>query len=91
MTITPAGRRRRDALPENIIYGDKGCDVSPACLSCPLPVCRYDVAYSIHAIRNVKRNSEIIRLYADGVSARTIARQFGVHKRTIFRVLAQDG
>ena len=23
-------------------YPDNGCEVSPSCLSCPLPLCRYD-------------------------------------------------
>ena len=31
-----------DMLPEHFPYRDDGCDVSPSCLRCPLPRCKYD-------------------------------------------------
>ena len=33
---------REDALPENQDFRDTGCSLSPRCLDCPLPRCRYD-------------------------------------------------
>ena len=36
-------RPREDALPEHLHYRDGGCDLFAACLTCPLPHCRYDV------------------------------------------------
>ena len=34
---------RRDALPEFTHYRDTGCDLAPACLTCPFAVCRHDL------------------------------------------------
>ena len=31
-----------DIVPEFIHYEDTGCEVSQACLNCPLPQCKYD-------------------------------------------------
>ena len=31
-----------DIVPEFIHYDDTGCEVSQACLNCPLPQCKYD-------------------------------------------------
>lgn len=38
-----ARAKRNGALPEDTVYLDDGCDIHPHCLTCPLPVCRYDV------------------------------------------------
>ena len=31
-----------ELLPERYPYRDEGCEVSPSCLKCPLPQCKYD-------------------------------------------------
>ena len=82
-------RPRKDALPENIMYGDNGCDLHGRCLSCPLPDCRYGFPGGARAIRNRDRDAEIIRLRQSGLPAREIAKGLGLHKRTVYRVLAQ--
>ena len=33
-----------DAVPEFYHYEDTGCEVSDACLNCPLPQCKYDTS-----------------------------------------------
>ena len=33
---------RASTLPENACYQDDGCDVSPSCFSCRLPMCKFD-------------------------------------------------
>ena len=33
---------RANTLPENACYRDDGCDVSPSCFSCRLPMCKFD-------------------------------------------------
>lgn len=45
MTVSSriARAKRNGTLPENTVYRDDGCDIHPHCLTCPLPVCRYDV------------------------------------------------
>jgi predicted DNA-binding protein (UPF0251 family) len=81
-------RVRADALPESIRYIDDGCEVASRCLECPLPVCRHDGG-GLRKIRNEIRNAEIVRLRrVDGVGTAEIARRFGVHKRTVWRILS---
>jgi hypothetical protein len=86
----PHGLRliREDALPEHIHYRDEGCELSPSCLHCPLPFCRYDHPGGLRHIRNRGRDSEIVRLrYRERLPISALARRFGVSRRTIFRVL----
>jgi AraC-like DNA-binding protein len=79
---------REDALPEHIQYRDEGCELSPSCLKCPLPFCRYDHPGGLRHIRNRGRDSEIIRLrYRERLPINALARRFGVSRRTVFRVL----
>ena len=75
---------RERQLPENATYRDAGCDLHPSCLSCPLPVCRYDIPGGKRAVLNLYRNERIARLRRTytvpvvaglmSVSARTVVR-----------------
>ena len=38
----PRGEARRDAYPEGTDYKDRGCQLAPACLSCPFDRCHDD-------------------------------------------------
>ncbi len=78
---------RRDALPEFMKYRDDGCDVSPGCLSCPLPRCRFDERGGLRAILNEGRNARIREKHGT-MPLSLLALQEGVSKRTIFRVLS---
>lgn len=79
---------RHDALPEHIQYRDEGCELSPSCLNCPLPYCRYDHPGGLRHIRNRGRDSEIIRLrHRERLPINALARRFGVSRRTVFRAL----
>lgn len=81
-------RPRNDALPEHLHYHDDGCDLFAACLTCPLPHCRYDVPGGARAMLNRVRDQEIRRMRHDGgVAVDEIARHFRVSRRTVFRVL----
>jgi hypothetical protein len=75
---------RRDALPEYAEYRDEGCSVASACLSCPLLRCQHDERRR----RNVERNAAIVELRRSGMPIDRIAKNFGVGRRTVFRVLA---
>lgn len=92
-SVTAAPRKpREDALPELLLqvgrYRDDGCDLFAACLACPLPRCRYDVAGGARTMLNAVRDEEIRRLRLDGgVAVDEIARRFRVSRRTVFRVL----
>ena len=81
-------RVRYDALPEGATYTDDGCDYHPACLTCPLVVCRYQVPGGIRAIRNTERDPQIVALHREGVPVDDIAERFGLSRRSVFRVLA---
>jgi hypothetical protein len=82
---------REDALPEHIQYRDEGCELSPSCLNCPLPYCRYDHPGGLRHIRNRGRDSEIVRLrYRERLPINALARRFGVSRRTVFRILKRN-
>ncbi len=80
--------RRSDALPEHTRYADSGCELYPSCLTCPLPKCRYDEPGGAAAMLRNGRDASILRLAdEDGMTVDRLAEQFGVSRRTIFRVL----
>ncbi len=91
-------RPREDALPEALItqgrYRDDGCDLFAACLNCPLPQCRYDVAGGARVMLNRVRDDEIRYLRRElAVPLDEIARLFRISRRTVFRALraAREG
>lgn len=80
---------RIDALPEYVDYADTGCDLYPSCLRCPLPKCRYDDPGGAAAMLRPGRDASILRLAGeDGMTVDSLARMFGLSRRTIFRVLS---
>jgi hypothetical protein len=79
---------RVDTLPENVRYRDEGCDLSPSCLNCRLPACRYDHPSSTRRLRTLDRDAEIVRLRRrERLSIDALARRFQVSRRTVFRIL----
>ena len=83
-------RPRRDALPEHTSYADTGCDLHPSCLTCPMVRCRYDEPGGARSLLSAGRDGEVLALQAKGsVTVEAIARQIGVSRRTIFRILAR--
>ncbi len=87
MSGAASPRVRSDALPEFTRYRDSGCDVSPNCLACPLPRCRYEEPGGLRALLNKTRDEQIVTQRATGVPVAEIATRFGVSRRTVFRVL----
>jgi hypothetical protein len=81
---------RRDALPEHTHYADTGCDLHPSCLTCPLVRCRYDEPGGARKLVSDERDQRIVRLQREEqLPVDTIARRFGISRRTVFRVLAR--
>jgi hypothetical protein len=95
---TPQAIRRRpnkvdrleDLLPEHIQYRDDGCEVSPTCLECPLPVCRYEVPGGLAALQRGPRDAQILAAHERGAAIDGICREFGLSRRSVFRILAAD-
>ena len=82
--------QRRDALPEHTSYADTGCDIHPSCLTCPLERCRYDAPGGARAIRGEERDRRIVALWREaGRSVSSLASEFQVSRRTVFRVLSR--
>lgn len=72
--------------PEEVDYRDSGCSLFPSCLSCPLERCRYDEPPQREQQR--QRDKTILDLRRRGVSNMSIAAQYGLTLRSVFRVLA---
>lgn len=85
MVLTPV---RSDTLPENLTYRDDGCDVSPTCLNCPLPICKYDDPDFLRRTARSARDRAILETRRlEGLSVPALATRFGVSTRTVHRVL----
>ena len=81
---------RRDALPEHTNYHDTGCDLHASCLSCPLARCRYDEPGGARRLLSGDRDSKVLDLQRQGgTTIDCIARDVGVSRRTVFRILAR--
>ena len=88
--LHPNGRKiRSDALPEHVEYGDGGCELAPACLRCPLARCRYDAPGGARRLLIDSRDGELLQRRDEGVAIDTLASQFGISRRSVFRVLAK--
>lgn len=86
---------RPDALPERTDYaGTKyyamGCDVNPVklgCLSCPLPVCKYDRPTNWQMVRRGNETRDkVLRLAERYPSKQELAKAAGVSMRTVHRI-----
>jgi hypothetical protein len=86
--MTTAARMRQPLSGE--AYVDDGCEVHPACLSCPLPACRYDNPWWFLAWRNADRDADIAAEYERQESnAQRTATLMGTSTRSVYRALAR--
>lgn len=77
-----------DHMPESEVFRDTGCDVHPACLTCPLPRCRYDEAGWLQREERDTRDAEVLRLrFRQALTVDELAAQFQVSARTVHRIL----
>lgn len=77
-----------DTIPELTRYHDDGCDLHPACLTCPLPRCRYDEPEDGHNVLKQVRNEAVAQVFQrEGLSAGELAQRFNLSKRTVHRIL----
>jgi len=84
------GRRvRSDALPEHLAYRDAGCELAPRCLRCPLERCRYDEPGGARRMLQRSRDEALRQRREEGVAINALAAEFGVSRRSVFRMLAR--
>ncbi len=86
----PNGRRvRSDALPEHVEYRDTGCELAPICVRCPLVRCRYDEPGGARKLLLGSRDETLRRRRReDRVPIEALATEFGLSRRSVFRILA---
>ena len=88
ITLAPV---RADTLPENTNYRDHGCDISSSCLSCPLPVCKFDnPGWMRRASRHRRDESVVHARRSEGLGVIELAERFKLSSRTIHRILQSD-
>ena len=77
-----------DPLPELYTYEDTGCEVSPSCLSCPLPQCKYDDPGWFQRYRRFSRDMNVLTvMQREGLTVEETAERFSVTVRTVFRAM----
>ena len=74
-------------LPEGVDWRDRGCELFPSCLSCPLPRCIEEESRGKQRLKVLARARRMAELRRDGKSVKEIAELFGVSKRTVQRGL----
>lgn len=85
------GRKvRTDALPEHIDYRDGGCQFASSCLRCPLERCRYDTPGGARTLLQTPRDRALRRRRDEGARIETLAAEFGLSRRSVFRILARQ-
>ena len=86
---TRRGRPLMDIAPEFMRYRDDGCNLHPACLTCPLPRCQFDEPEAGQTVRMQVRNANVVSAMQEGLSAVELSRRFSIAKRTVHRILKQ--
>jgi len=77
-------RAPKEAYLLDSIYIDTGCEHSPACLTCPLPVCKHDARTP--SARAIERRQKAKDLYEAGSTPSQVARELGISLRQAHRL-----
>ena len=87
MSNATAVKTMMDQGPEYYHYEDTGCEVSPSCLTCPLPQCKYDDPVWFQRHRRLARDLKVwSTMQFERLTADEAAQRFSVTVRTIFRI-----
>lgn len=88
MLKSPSASALVDTVPEFYHYEDTGCEVSPSCLNCPLPQCKYDDPLWFQQYRRMARDLKMLTtMRLEDLTVEQAAERFSVTVRTIFRVM----
>lgn len=79
-------------MSEYVPMADTGCDVSPSCLKCPLPQCKFEnPAYTPHQADKHRLYAGVYAARLAGETVNGLAERFGVSGRTVSRIIAAKG
>ena len=66
-----------DTVPELYHYEDTGCEVSPSCLNCPLPRCKYDDPIWFQRHRRLARDLKVLTtMRLEGLTVENVIKFF---------------
>ena len=88
-TQTPSTER---TLRPYDVYHDIGCDINPVrlgCLSCPLPICKYDDPRAYRKWQATQQTKQAM-METEDLSVKEAALRLGVTTRTVFRYRERD-
>ncbi len=78
-------------------HSDCGCEVSDCCLTCPLPVCRYDDPHGQGGYRARRERRAAIVAYFHALKLGTrparvqaTATEFSVTRRSVYRMILKE-
>ena len=71
------------------LYKDEGCDISSACLECPLAACKDDDPAAYVAYKREKLHQEILTTIKLKMPRKYVMKRFGISERTYYRLLGQ--
>ena len=87
-TVLNGNNGLADTIPEFCHYEDTGCEVSAACLDCPLPRCKFDDPAWYQRNRRLARDFRVMyTIQQESLSMEEAAERFSVTVRTVFRIL----
>ncbi len=72
-------------------HTDTGCDVSPSCLSCPLPVCKFENRLFAGSEEKRQLYANVYKARLTGVKVNDLAVMFNVAPRTVSRIISKKG
>ena len=91
MTMTAvltANNEPTDTIPEFCHYEDTGCEVSAACLDCPLPRCKFDDPVWYQRNRRLAKDFQVMHtIQQESLSMEEAAERFSVTVRAVFRIM----
>ena len=88
MIMAPSAKSLLDGVPEYYHYEDTGCEISPSCLHCPLPQCKYDDPHWFQRYRRISRDLKVwSTMQSEGLTVEEVAERFSVTVRTVFRIM----
>ena len=88
MSRTEAATTRGNEAPKFNYYKDEGCEISPSCLTCPLPQCKYDDPISFQRHKRLAKDFEMWNtIRSESLTTDEAAERFSVTPRTIFRII----